>query len=181
MCNRCAISKVRSGAAVLAVLALLWSCEVGLGSPAPTTSPASTATTQDSTTTTAPAGKAPDLFRGSDTKGIPARPDVGTSGLLLQMFAYVVVILALGAVGFLVVKRVLPRIGKYSSGKNITVVETIYLGPRQAVHMLRVGTSRLLVGTSREGITMLADATKAFAPQQPEEPPPAESKAKAEQ
>lgn len=44
-------------------------------------------------------------------------------------------------------------------GKRIKVVETAYLGPRKAVHLLRIGDRWILVGSTNENITKLAELT----------------------
>lgn len=89
-------------------------------------------------------------------------PDpIDMSKLLWQMLAYVLVILVLGGAMIFVVKRVLPKL-RTVRGKSISVVETIYLGPRQSVHLLQVGRQRLLIAGTREQISMLAEVTEAF-------------------
>ena len=93
------------------------------------------------------------------------------SKLLWQMLAYVLVILVLGGAMIFVVKRVLPKF-RMVRGKSISVVETIYLGPRQSVYLLQVGRQKLLIAGTRERISMLAEVTEAFPEEagQPERP-----------
>ena len=106
----------------------------------------------------------PELFQSQDG---PAK-GVDPADLLWQMLAYVLLILVLGAVALVVVKKVLPRL-RTTTGKSISVVETVYLAPRQTLHLLQVGGRRLLVGCTREGISMLADLGEAV-PDEPSAP-----------
>ena len=73
-----------------------------------------------------------------------------------SVLASVVVVLLLGAAGIFVARKVLPRL-RASSGRRLAVMESIYLGPRQTVHLLRVGTRRFLLASTRERISMLAE------------------------
>ncbi len=84
-----------------------------------------------------------------------------TDGALQTMIVYSVIILVLGVVAVLVVKRVLPKIQR-SAGKNISILETVYISPRSSVHLLRVGTKKYLVSRSGEGVCLLADVTEAL-------------------
>jgi flagellar biogenesis protein FliO len=38
-------------------------------------------------------------------------------------------------------------------------VETTHLGPRKGIHLIQVGTRRLLIASTDETITMLAEVT----------------------
>jgi len=82
--------------------------------------------------------------------------DLHPGRLLWQMLAYVLVILVLGAAAIIVVRKVLPRL-RAATGKRISVLETVYLSPRQTVHLLQVGKQRFLVAGTRERISMLAE------------------------
>jgi flagellar biogenesis protein FliO len=56
-------------------------------------------------------------------------------------------------------KKVLPRITNLP-GKEIRILETAHLGPRKAVHLVKIGNQRLLIGSTYESISMLADVTE---------------------
>jgi len=77
------------------------------------------------------------------------------------MLAYTLVILVLGAVGILVARRYRPGVTR-RGGRNVALLETTYLGPRKAVHLLQVGERRFLVSSSRDGVSMPTDVTAAF-------------------
>ncbi|MCP4376531.1 MAG: FliO/MopB family protein [bacterium] len=83
------------------------------------------------------------------------------NGLMWQMLSASLVVLVIGGVALFVIKRLLPRI-KYTSHKRITVLETVYLGSRKTVHLLQVGSVKLLVASSPEGVVKLDDVTHAF-------------------
>lgn len=46
-------------------------------------------------------------------------------------------------------------------GKLVAVAETIPIGPRKTVHILQVGTRKILIGSTAESIQFLADVTDA--------------------
>ena len=105
--------------------------------------------------------KLSEIMRGSG-EGTERTTNDGTT-IMLEMLTYVLIIVVLAAAAIFVVKKVLPRIGvTVPSGKRISTLETVYLGPRKTVHLLRVGAREILVGSSRDRICMLADVTGAF-------------------
>ena len=79
-----------------------------------------------------------------------------SSGPWGQMVAAVIVILVLGGVSLLVIKKFIPRLA-VSTGKTISVVESIYLGPRLTVHLVDVAGQRFLLSSTRDRISMLAE------------------------
>ena len=83
------------------------------------------------------------------------------TGLMWQMFSAALVVLAVGGLSLFVIKKLLPRI-KRASNRRISVLETAYLGSRKAVHLLQVGSVKLLVASSPEGVVRLDDVTRAF-------------------
>ena len=48
------------------------------------------------------------------------------------------------------------------SGKNVQIVETLYLGQRKALHLLKIGRREILVGSTNENINLIADITETF-------------------
>ena len=87
--------------------------------------------------------------------------DQASARLLWQSLAAVMVILALGGIGTWVVKRLLPRIAS-ARGTRMQLLETFHLAPQQAVHLMKVGNLNLLIGASRDRLTLLADVTGAI-------------------
>jgi flagellar biogenesis protein FliO len=47
-------------------------------------------------------------------------------------------------------------------GKLVTVTETIPLGPRKMIHILQVGSRKMLLGSTADSIRFLADITDAI-------------------
>ncbi|MCX5654057.1 MAG: flagellar biosynthetic protein FliO [Planctomycetota bacterium] len=99
--------------------------------------------------------------------GLPDRPlprlgtdDQASARLLWQSLAAVLVILALGGIGTWVVRRLLPRMTA-ARGNRMQRLETFHLAPQQTLHLMRVGDLNLLIGASRERLTLLADVTGA--------------------
>jgi len=95
---------------------------------------------------------------------LPARADEGFGGreLFFKTMFMVVLVAVLGAAAIYVSKKLLPRITNLP-GKEIRVVETVHLGPRKTVHLLRIGHQWLLIGSTNEEIRKLADVTDALA------------------
>lgn len=91
-------------------------------------------------------------------------PGLDTSALLRQVLALGIVILLLGGCGWLVLKKGLPRlrISSATRSKEIVVLETAYLPPRQAMYLVQVGTKKLLLSGGKEGLRLLADVTDGF-------------------
>jgi flagellar biosynthetic protein FliO len=83
----------------------------------------------------------------------PNKKDFFFRTLLAVLF-----VVFLSAAAIYVSKKLLPQIAKLP-GKEIRVVETVHLGPRKAVHVLEIGNRRLLIGSTNENVTKLADIT----------------------
>lgn len=85
----------------------------------------------------------------------------GSGELFFRAMLAVLFVVVLGATAIYVSKKLLPKITNLP-GKEIRVVETVYLGPRKAVHLLEIGDRRFLIGSTNENITKLADLTSVF-------------------
>jgi len=85
----------------------------------------------------------------------------GSGELFFRAMLAVLFVVVLGAAAIYVSKKLLPKITNLP-GKEIRVVETTYLGPRKAVHLLEIGDRRFLIGSTNENITKLADLTSVF-------------------
>jgi flagellar biogenesis protein FliO len=83
---------------------------------------------------------------------------LSNKGLFGRMMFCIVLVAALGYGVMYVSKRVLPKVVN-SPGKEIRIRETAYLGPRKALHLVEIGSHRLLVGSTNDSITTLADVT----------------------
>lgn len=81
-----------------------------------------------------------------------------THELFFKMMLAVLLVIVLGAAAIYVSKKVLPKITNLPT-REIRIVETIHLGPRKAVHLLKIRDQLLLIGSTNENITKLADLT----------------------
>jgi flagellar biogenesis protein FliO len=84
------------------------------------------------------------------------------SGIYYRMMLAVLIVVVLGGAAIYTSKKLLPKISNLP-GKEIRVVETVYLGPKKAVHVLEVGSRRFLIGSTSENVTKLADITSELA------------------
>jgi flagellar biogenesis protein FliO len=80
--------------------------------------------------------------------------------IFYKMLLSVVVVIALGSGVVYVSKKVLPRFTNLP-GKQIRIIETTHIAPRKGLHLVQVGVRRLLIASTNENITMLADVTGA--------------------
>lgn len=85
----------------------------------------------------------------------PSGNSLSMQELFIRMMLSILLVLGLGAAAFVLSKKVLPKVAR-GSAKEIRVVETIYLGPRKALHLVEVGHHKLLIGSTNESITPLA-------------------------
>ncbi len=101
---------------------------------------------------------------GSETQGSylddsrltpPSGPSLEDGKLFLKMIGSIVLVVALAIAALYVSKKVLPRVTN-ASGKEIRVMETAYLGPRKALHLVEIGHQKLLIGSTNENIATLA-------------------------
>ena len=87
-------------------------------------------------------------------------PGKDMTEMMWKMLSATLVVLLLGGLSIFVIKRLLPKISRVA-GKKVSVLETVYLGPRKAVHLIQVGSRKLLVGSSTDRIVKLDDVTDA--------------------
>ena len=87
-----------------------------------------------------------------------------TSGreFFYKMLLSVLLVIALGIGVIYVSRKLLPRFANLP-GKQIRVLETAYIAPRKGLHLIQAGNRRLLVASTNETITMLADVTESAA------------------
>jgi flagellar biosynthetic protein FliO len=81
----------------------------------------------------------------------PVEREFSVRAILAVLF-----VLALFIAAIYVSKKLLPKISNLP-GKEIRIIETVHLGPRKAVHLLQIENRRLLIGSTNENITKLAD------------------------
>jgi len=91
----------------------------------------------------------PHFFGRSDYN--PGRGELSVRAV----FAVLLVLVLIVAVVY-VSRKLLPKITNLP-GKEIRIIETSHLGPRRTIHVIEVGGRRLLIGSTNENITKLAD------------------------
>ncbi len=108
------------------------------------------------------------LFNNSDSvftkdanSSIMPTEEPGTRELFYKMMFSVLLVVALGAAAIYISKKYGAKITNLP-GKKIRIIETVHLGPRRAVHLLKAGNKQLLIGSTTESITKLADVTDAL-------------------
>lgn len=79
-----------------------------------------------------------------------------TGQMFFKMMLAVGLIIAMGVGVIYFSRKLLPKIANLP-GKKIQVIETVHLGPRKAVHLLRVGSQHILIGSTADSISKLAD------------------------
>lgn len=94
----------------------------------------------------------------------PAWPEEpNPRGMLLRLVAGTAVVLALCAGTLFLARRWLRQVpGQGGSGGHLTVIETLSLGNRAVVHLLRVGRQQVLVGTDAAGMKALIPLPEPF-------------------
>lgn len=97
-------------------------------------------------------------------------PDTLHSQLVRQLISMILII-ALFGVGLWWFTRRYSKGLLGGKGKLVTVAETIPLGPRKMVHILQVGSRKLLLGSTADSIRFLADITEAVGLPSPAEGP----------
>jgi flagellar biogenesis protein FliO len=101
------------------------------------------------------------LFANDPNFAVRTDSGFSTREILTKLLLSVLAVGVLGAAAIYVSKKVLPKIGNLP-GKRIHIIETVHLGPRKALHLVEVGNQQLLIGSTGEGITKLADVSFAF-------------------
>jgi len=96
------------------------------------------------------------LFENDPNFSTRTGDKLSTRELFFKMMVSLLFLVALGAAAIYVSRRFLPKITNLP-GKEIRIAETVHLGPRKAVHLLEIGNRRLLIGSTNENITRLAD------------------------
>jgi flagellar biogenesis protein FliO len=100
-------------------------------------------------------------MQSADSNSQSSYNEFGIAGgreFFYKMLLSIVVVIGLGIAVVYASKKIMPRITNLP-GKQIRIVETARLGPRKVMHLIQVGTRRLLIASTDETITMLAEVT----------------------
>ncbi len=104
--------------------------------------------------------KADSLFSNDPNFLLSNSNDYSYRELVYKTIALVAIVITLGAVAIYVSKKFRGKLVNLQ-GKKIKIVETTHLGPHKMVHLVKIGNQQLLIGSTNENITMLADVTGA--------------------
>lgn len=94
-------------------------------------------------------------FLGDPNQLAAANVSLGGRELFLKMMLSVGLVIALGLGALYVSRKVLPKVTN-TTGRQIRVIETTYLGPRKALHLVEVANQRLLIASTGDHINTLA-------------------------
>ena len=84
------------------------------------------------------------------------KKDDTISSTLHRMTLAVLIVIVLGAAAIYGSKKILPKLS-HPQGRKITIVETVHLGSRKSIHLLEVAGQQVLIGSTYDRITKLAD------------------------
>jgi len=115
--------------------------------------PPRTAPDQPASSQTLPSLEGAPEFKGGFREG----PGMGR--LAGQALASLLVVIAVAAVSLLIARRFMPTGPGRGRGKALCVLETSVIGPKKALHVVRVGARTYLVATGVEDVRLLADVT----------------------
>jgi len=95
----------------------------------------------------------------SEDPDFTGSPGFDNSELLYKTILAVLLVIVMGIAAIFLTKKFLPKLTNIS-GKEIRIIETVHLGSRKSVHLLEIGKRRLLIGSTYENISKLADLTE---------------------
>lgn len=105
-------------------------------------------------------GREPDVVRASEGFRLDGLDFGGVDGddrgKLMKQFGYAIFLVAILGVGaFYFTRKLVPKLSM-QRGKNISVIESVSLGPNKMLHLIEVGDNhRLLVGSTNQSINLL--------------------------
>ena len=142
------------------LLAVLISAGVFLPAVAKVTATLSAQQEQDSSILTAPEQAQNDGLDSQSESNATNQEfeSLGGREFFYKMLLSLLLVIALGIAAVYFSKKLLPRFTN-TQGKQIRVLETAYIAPRKGIHLIQAGTRHLLIASTNENITMLADIT----------------------
>jgi flagellar biosynthetic protein FliO len=107
-------------------------------------------------------GPAPEPIQTNNSDLQPQTQQYGIPGgreFFYKMLLSISLVVALSFAAIYVSKKLLPKLANHQ-GKQIRVIETTYIAPRKGIHLVQIGSRRLLLASTSESVTMLADVTE---------------------
>ncbi|MFC1677888.1 FliO/MopB family protein [Planctomycetota bacterium] len=105
------------------------------------------------------------LFANEPNLAVSSADEFSSRGMFFRMMLTVVFVIILGIGAVYVSKKFLPKL-THPSGKRVRVIETTHLGPRKTVHLLQIDDKQILIGSTSDSITKLADVNVSIAQSQ---------------
>ncbi len=85
------------------------------------------------------------------------------SSLMQQFFVAMLLVAVLGTAAFLLSKKIVPKL-TMTKGRNLSVIETVSIGPRKNLHVVEIaGKRNLLIASTNEHISFISDITETMA------------------
>jgi flagellar biosynthetic protein FliO len=86
----------------------------------------------------------------------PEAADDNLNATLRKMTLAVLIVVALGVAVMYLSKKIVPKLSR-AEGKKIKLIETVHLGSRKTIHLLEIAGQQILIGSTPDRITKLAD------------------------
>ena len=96
------------------------------------------------------------LFANEPNLADGSADEYSSREMFTRMMLMVGFVVILGVAAVYVSKKFLPKL-THASGKRVRIIESVHLGPRKTVHLLQVDDKQLLIGSTSDSITKLAD------------------------
>jgi flagellar biogenesis protein FliO len=107
-----------------------------------------------------PAAPLPDsIFARDPNFAFGADRQFDTGGIYWRMILAILLVLALGVAAYYVSKKVSGKIVNLPN-RQIKLVESLYLGSRKALHLIKLGDRSIIIGTTPTAITRIADLSQ---------------------
>jgi flagellar biosynthetic protein FliO len=100
------------------------------------------------------------LFANDPNFPMTANSNLGGSEIFFKMILSVFFVVALGIAAIYISKKFMPH--KSLPGKEMRIIESVPLGPQKAIHLLKIGNKRFLIGSTADNVTKLADLIDEF-------------------
>lgn len=81
---------------------------------------------------------------------------LNTRRMFMKMMLAVFIVLLLGIAAVYTSKKLGSRIAN-APGKEVRMLETLYLGSRKSIHLIKIGNRRIVIGCTTDRITKLAE------------------------
>ena len=112
------------------------------------------------------------LFSLGDTSSVAADPLGTTSFYYVSAFVKLIAVLLLIVSSSVIFRRWLQPNLSGKSARQMRLMETIRLSPKQALHVVMIGDQKLLIGATDQNISLIAPVEESLVPVSVEETQP---------